>query len=87
MKTWSISGFGIRDSGFGIRGRAYKIVIPAKAGIHFALQRAAKITMDPGFRRDDENWEPASAAVRPLVPTPALTPPAAAMRDPSAARP
>jgi hypothetical protein len=27
-------------------------VIPANAGIHFALRRRSK--MDPGFRRDDE---------------------------------
>ena len=32
------------------------IVIPAKAGIHFALpiDRKAKVNMDPGFRRDDD---------------------------------
>jgi hypothetical protein len=36
-------------------------VIPAKAGIHFALTQNAKIKMGPGFRRDDGG---ASAATR-----------------------
>jgi hypothetical protein len=40
---------GIRDSGFGIR-RAYKVVIPAKAGIHFDF-RAGK---QNGFRPSPE---------------------------------
>jgi len=29
-------------------------VIPAKAGIHFALHPGSKVKMGPGFRRDDE---------------------------------
>jgi len=29
-------------------------VIPAKAGIHFALHPGSKVKMGPGFRRDDK---------------------------------
>jgi len=40
--------------------RAPHSVIPAKAGIHFALmlRSKSKIKMDPGFRRDDGDRAP-----------------------------
>ena len=33
--------------------RTFYIVIPAKAGIHFSSSACG--SMDPGFRRDDDN--------------------------------
>jgi|GEM_PF-6903784 len=41
-------------------------VIPAKAGIQFAVGADAKVKMDPGFRRDDDIC--ASERIRDLTP-------------------
>ncbi len=72
-----VHGVGIRDSGFGMLA-AYKVVIPAKAGIQL-LDRRDRKELGPGLRRDDgPGWR---------MPEMRAMPPAAAKRDPSAATP
>ncbi|HRO26157.1 MAG TPA: hypothetical protein PK743_00500 [Luteimonas sp.] len=49
-------------------------VIPAKAGIQFAVGAEAKIKMDPGFRRDDDVGVDAAPGVFPNPESPIPNP-------------